>query len=50
MKKIKKQWKNAAGYVNIGFEKRQQMSGEKGTSVSASNLIKVYWRLSCLTF
>ena len=49
MEFIKKQWKNAVNYVNIGFEKRQQMSSEKGASVSASNLIYVYWRLSCLT-
>ena len=49
MKFIKKQWKNAVNYVNIGFEKRQQMFHEKGASVSVSNLIYVYWRLSCLT-
>jgi len=36
---IKKQWKNAVDYVNMGFEKRQQVSNGKGTSVSASNLI-----------
>ncbi len=49
MKFIKKQWKTAVNYVNIGFEKRQQMFHEKGASVSASNLTYVYWRLSCLT-
>lgn len=49
MRFIKKQWKNAVNYVIMGFEKRQQMSREKGASVSASNLIQVYWRLSCLT-
>lgn len=48
VKMIKKQWKYARNYVNIRFEKRQRMSYEKGISVSVSNLIYVYWRLSCL--
>lgn len=48
VKMIKKQWKYAGNYVNIRFEKRQRMSCENGISVSVSNLIYVYWRLSCL--
>lgn len=48
VKMIKKQWKYAVNYVNIRFEKRQRMFCEKGISVSVSNLIYVYWRLSCL--
>ncbi len=39
VKKIKKQWKYAVNYVNIGFEKRQRLFLEKGISASVSNLI-----------